>query len=89
MSTDHREQLRQEQERRFGKMVDLCFRAHPYYRELFNLLNAAGYDRYTMIEAQPLKSANPEDTIRFMKFYKALWEQLSRPQVANEPGDAA
>jgi len=48
------------------------------YRELFTLLNEAGYDRYTMIEAQALKSGNLADTVRFMKFYKALWEELSR-----------
>jgi sugar phosphate isomerase/epimerase len=49
------------------------------YRELFQLLNQTGYDRYTMIEAQALKSEHVEDTIRFMRFYKGLWEELSRP----------
>lgn len=48
------------------------------YRELFSLLNAAGYDRYVLIEAQALKSGNADDTVRFLRFYKALWEELSR-----------
>ncbi|UCD30703.1 MAG: sugar phosphate isomerase/epimerase [Planctomycetota bacterium] len=49
------------------------------YRELFSLLNLSGYDRYTLIEAPGLENASPNDTIRFMRYYKALWEELSRP----------
>ena len=49
------------------------------YRELFALLNAAGYDRYALIEGQALKSANQDDTVRFLKFYKALWEEWTKP----------
>ncbi len=49
------------------------------WRELFALLNESGYDRWTMIEAQALKSREPEDTLRFLRFYRALWEELSRP----------
>jgi len=48
------------------------------YRELFSLLTQTGYDRYTMIEAQPLKTADLKDNVRFAKYYKALWEALSR-----------
>ena len=49
------------------------------YRRLFELLTETGFDRYTMIEAQPMKSANVPDNVRFLKYYKALWEELSRP----------
>lgn len=49
------------------------------YRELFSLLNQTGYDRYTLIEAQPLPSANMADTLRWLRYYKALWDELSRP----------
>lgn len=49
------------------------------YRELFSLLNEVGYDRYTLIEASSLRSGDIDDTVRFMRFYKALWEELSRP----------
>ena len=49
------------------------------YRELFSLLNQAGYDRYALMEVSSLKSTSIEDTVRFMKFYKALWEELARP----------
>lgn len=48
------------------------------YRELFGLLNASGYDRYALIECQALKSNNQDDTVRFLKFYKALWEEWTK-----------
>jgi sugar phosphate isomerase/epimerase len=50
------------------------------WRELFTLLRSAGYDRYTMIEIQSLQTKDPKDVMRFMAFYKALWEELSRPR---------
>jgi len=50
------------------------------YRELFSLLNASGYDRYTLIEGQALKSGNQDDTVRFLKFYKALWEEWAKAE---------
>jgi sugar phosphate isomerase/epimerase len=49
------------------------------YRDLFRLLNETGYDRYTMIEAQGIKGSDIDGTVRFMKFYKALWEAWSVP----------
>jgi sugar phosphate isomerase/epimerase len=42
------------------------------YREFFRLLRDAGYSRYTLAEVA--ESKEPE---RFMRYYKALWEQLS------------
>ena len=48
------------------------------YRELFDLLRSRGYDRYTLIEAQSLASPDPQDTLRFARYYAALWEALSR-----------
>lgn len=48
--------------------------AGPYpYRELFSLLRGAGYDRYTLCEAQ--ESKEPE---RFLQWYRALWTELNR-----------
>jgi len=47
--------------------------AQPYpYRELFGLFRAAGYGRYTLAEV-------PEsgDPIRFMRYYRTLWESLA------------
>jgi sugar phosphate isomerase/epimerase len=43
------------------------------YRELFALLRKSGYDRYTLAECQ----ASPEPE-RFLKYYKALWTELTR-----------
>lgn len=44
------------------------------YRELFTLLRKSGYDRFTMAEIQD----NP-DPERFMRYYRALWDELSKP----------
>ena len=47
--------------------------AKPYpYRELFRLLRAAGYGRYTLAEVP-----GSCDPIRFMRYYRSLWEQLA------------
>jgi len=47
--------------------------AQPYpYRELFRLLRAAGYQRYTLAEVP-----ESSDPIRFMRYYRALWEALA------------
>jgi len=47
--------------------------ARPYpYRELFGLLRATGYNRYTLAEVP--ESCEP---IRFMRYYRALWDQLT------------
>ncbi len=54
------------------------------WRELFSSLTASGYDRYTLMEVGGI----PEDpgskdpvaaAVRFMKYYRALWDELSRP----------
>lgn len=44
------------------------------YREFFQLLRASGYDRYTLMEVA--ESKEPE---RFMRYYRALWRELTRP----------
>jgi sugar phosphate isomerase/epimerase len=43
------------------------------WRELFALLRAAGYDRYTFAEVQ--ESKEPE---RFLRWYRTLWTELNR-----------
>jgi sugar phosphate isomerase/epimerase len=46
--------------------------AKPYpFREFFRLLRASDYDRYTLCEVP--ESSEP---VRFMRYYRALWEQL-------------
>jgi len=49
------------------------------YRELFALLTATGYERFTLIECQHLNTDDVADITRFLRFYKALWEELSKP----------
>ena len=54
----------------------------PYpYRELFAGLRGIGYDRITFMEVSgvPEKpdSKEPEAAIRFMHYYKALWQELA------------
>jgi sugar phosphate isomerase/epimerase len=52
------------------------------YRELFTALKSIDYDRVTLMECAGVpedpKSKEPAAAIRFMKFYKALWTELSR-----------
>ena len=42
------------------------------WRQLFQLLSGAGYDRWTLAEIQ----ANP-DADRLLRYYKRLWEELT------------
>jgi len=42
------------------------------YREFFGLLRQSGYSRYTLAEV-----AESKEPDRFMKYYKALWENLN------------
>lgn len=51
---------------------ELAADSYPW-REFFTLLNASGYDRYTLMEAQ----ASPEPE-RFLHWYRALWRELNR-----------
>jgi sugar phosphate isomerase/epimerase len=53
--------------------------AYPY-KELFRLLRETGYDRYTLNECQGMESASPGDVARFLRFYRALWDEMSQPQ---------
>lgn len=62
----------------FNVHINELTNAYPW-RELFTLLRGMGYDRYTLMEIQSLQTQDPKDIIRFMAFYKALWEELSRP----------
>jgi hypothetical protein len=46
------------------------------YRELFSLLAAAGYDRFTLAELP--QGIRAEDGTPFLKCYAALWRELQR-----------
>jgi len=49
------------------------------YRELFTLFREAGYDRYTEMEfGQSLESTSDKDNVLFMKYYKGVWNELSK-----------
>jgi sugar phosphate isomerase/epimerase len=61
--------------KRWIKSVHINELANNYpWRELFDLLRRAGYERYTLCEAQ--ESKEPE---RFLRWYRALWTELTRP----------
>ena len=47
------------------------YEGYPY-RELFGLLKAMKFDRYTMIE-----SPATSDPVRVLRFYRALWETMA------------
>jgi hypothetical protein len=49
------------------------------YRELFTLFRQAGYDRYTEMEFNPsLESRSDRDNLLFLKYYKGMWDELSK-----------
>lgn len=52
---------------------ELANEQYPW-RELFTLFRETGYDRYTMMEVA--ESKEPE---RFLRWYRALWREMSRP----------
>ncbi len=54
-------------------ITELVNPAYPY-RELFTLMRQSGYDRYTLMEVA--ESPEPD---RFLRYYKALWTELTRP----------
>ena len=51
---------------------ELANDSYPW-RELFSLMRATNYDRYTLMEAQ--ESKEPE---RFLRWYRALWREMNR-----------
>jgi sugar phosphate isomerase/epimerase len=52
---------------------ELANPAYPW-REFFSLLRESKYDRYMLMEAA--ESKEPE---RFLRWYRALWKELTRP----------
>ncbi len=51
--------------------INELYTGYPY-RELFGLLRKSGYSRYTLAEVA--ESKEPE---RFLRYYKALWQELN------------
>jgi sugar phosphate isomerase/epimerase len=47
------------------------------YRELFGLLRASGYDRYTLVEVGRAPQT-VEDGAEILRYYKGLWTELAR-----------
>jgi len=54
------------------------------YRELFRLLRQSGYDRATLIEVGKVWK-DPDLGTEFLRYYKALWHELSRPPHEEKP----
>lgn len=52
---------------------ELADERYPW-RELFTLVREAKYDRYTFAEV-----AGNNEPERFLRWYRALWMELSRP----------
>jgi sugar phosphate isomerase/epimerase len=64
-----------------GRSIRCCHITELYsgypYRELFGLLNAMGYDRFTLCEAG--RSIKAEDGAEYLRLYKGYWRELQRP----------
>jgi hypothetical protein len=56
--------------------INELYSGYPY-RELFSLLQGAGFEGYCLAECQP--TADPKQV---MKYYRALWLELSRAKSA-------
>lgn len=54
---------------------DLYDPEYPY-RELFSLLRSAGWQGWCLSESPPTT-----DPLRVMRYYRALWQELTRPQA--------
>lgn len=55
--------------------INELYSGYPY-RELFGLLNSVGYGRCTLIEIPQKLEPAPGELL--LRYYKALWEELSR-----------
>jgi len=60
-------------------ITDLWRDDYPW-RELFSLLRQAGYGRFTMIEL-PYAMSTVEDAVKLLRYYRALWRELSSPSI--------
>jgi sugar phosphate isomerase/epimerase len=58
--------------------INNLWKAEYPWRELFGLLTATGYDRTTLIET-PVAIKEPDAGLEFLRYYKALWTELTRP----------
>jgi sugar phosphate isomerase/epimerase len=61
--------------------INELYSGYPY-RELFSLLQGAGFEGYCLAECQP--TADPKQV---MKYYRALWLELCRP-ISTQPRPA-
>lgn len=52
------------------------------YRDLFRLLREADYDRYTLIEVGRTLP-DPASTEELLRYYRALWQELSKADAAS------
>ena len=67
--------------KKFIKSVHITELINDYpWRELFTCLKGIGYDRYALMEILGPKTigTEEEDVLRFMRFYRRLWEELAR-----------
>src|SRR5213080_4461206 len=55
------EEIRSLQNQRFRHQVALCFRAHPYYQEVFNRLKLTPDDFQTIEDVQKLPVTTKQD----------------------------
>jgi sugar phosphate isomerase/epimerase len=62
--------------------INELYSGYPY-RELFALLQESGFEGYCLAECQPTT-----DPKQVMRYYRALWLELSRPANSNRPQPA-
>ncbi len=66
------EEIRAIQNRRFRHQVALCFRAHPYYQDVFNRLKLTPADFQTIEDVQKLPVTTKQDMLRNPKAFRLI-----------------
>ncbi len=81
-----KEEIRALQDQRFRHQVTLCFKAHPYYQEVFGRLKLSPDDFQTIEDVQKLPITTKQDYMRnpmdfrltalpeFLPHERVLWD---------------
>jgi phenylacetate-CoA ligase len=80
------EEIREIQNQRFRHQIALCFRAHPYYQEVFSRLKLTPNDFQTIEDVQKLPITTKQDYLsnpdafrlmalpEFLPYERTLWD---------------
>jgi phenylacetate-coenzyme A ligase PaaK-like adenylate-forming protein len=73
-------EIREIQNQRFRHQVALCFRAHPYYQDVFNRLKLKPADFQTIEDVQKLPVTTKQDMLRNPEAFRLIPQSDFLPQ---------